>query len=567
MLRSLYIRNFALIEESDVTFGSGLNILTGETGAGKSILIGALGLLIGDRSSTDLIRTGSEKSVIEGTFTISDNESARLLLQAQDYDTGDDVVIRRELSTRGTSRSFINDSPAPLSLVRDLGDLLVDLHGQHDHQLLLRPQTHLHLLDDAGGLAKLVADFAESYRTAMEFESRLRDLKLREGQLRERHDFYQFQLQEFDIVDPKRGEEIAVEKELKILENSERLLELTSGIHGTLYAEENSVRDQLVRVRNLADQLAAIDASFLEHRNELAGAIATVEEVARSVQSYAAGFEVSFGKLESLRDRLLALSGLRKKYGGTLDAAIDYRDRIRGEIELAQNFERETTTLERELHEARRVAGDRAARLSKKRMEVARKISRSIERVLKTLGIENGRFTVELSQQRVETDTPGAVLRGDEWYAASSDGFDRAEFHISTNLGEEPKPLARIASGGEISRIMLSLKTILAKNDRLPLLVFDEIDTGISGRIASRVGAQMRDLASFHQIIAITHLPQIAAMSADHHVVEKRILNGRTITSVRRLSQDEHLLEVARLVSGEEVTESSLNMARELIAS
>jgi len=567
MLCNLYIKNYALIEEINVTFAGGLNVVTGETGAGKSILIGAIGLLVGDRAGADVVRVGTTKAVVEGTFTIGDNEPARRVLTGHDYDTGDEVVVRREITSRGSSRAFINDSPAPLSLVKDLGDLLVDLHGQHDHQQLLRPQTHLHLLDDAGGLSKLVTEFRSSFDNVVALERQIDELRQREEQLRQRSDFYQFQLREFDAIDPQPGEEASLEQELRLLENGERLMDLTSSIHSVLYADEQSVRDKLVRARNLIEQLAAIDPSFQEQKSELATAITTVEEIARSVQSYTAGFDVSYERLEELRERLLALSRLRKKFGGTLESALEYRDKIRAETILAMNFDSEITAMETELALARSIAGAKGSQLSKKRREVARKITRSIERVLRTLGIEHGTFAIAIEQTPVPSDHPHSVVVDEESFAATQDGIDRAEFYISTNLGEEPRPLARVASGGEISRVMLALKTILAKNDRLPLLVFDEIDSGISGRIAAKVGATMRDLASYHQIIAITHLPQIAAMSTDHCVVEKHELSGRTITTLRPLDATEHIHEVARLVSGEHITESSLSMARELIDS
>jgi DNA repair protein RecN (Recombination protein N) len=567
MLKTLYIKNYALIEEIEIAFSSGLNIVTGETGAGKSILLGALGLLLGERASTDLVRQNAPKAVVEGLFSASDNESARRLLREQGYENGDEIVVRREISSRGTSRAFINDSPAPVSLVKELGDLLVDLHGQHDHQLLLRPETHIHLLDDAGGLERLVAEFARRYNEMLDIERRLHDLREREVQLRDRQEFHVYQLREIAAVNPQAGEDVAIGQELKILENSERLYELTTSLGAILYSDDNAVRDQLLRARNVLDSLVAIDPGFNEYRSECISAISIIEEITKYTQSYSVRFDLSFDRLEALRERLLAISGLRKRFGGTLDAVLEYRARITEEIALVENFDQQITSLESELSRLRAAAGETAGKLSRKRHEVARKVQRSVENVLKGLGIEHGRFVVEIDQHSAEAGADGSVVHFEEHYAAGPTGYDRAEFHISTNLGEDPKPLARVASGGEISRTMLALKTILAKNDKLPLLVFDEIDTGISGRIATKVGAAMRDLANYHQVIAITHLPQIAAMSNNHFVVEKSEVQGRTVTSVRQLNPEEHTREVAKLMSGETVTESSLKMARELIES
>lgn len=568
MLKSLYVKNYALIEEVTIEFEAGLNIVTGETGAGKSILIGALGLILGGRAATDSVRHGAEKAIVEGTFSVDGNDRARRLLESMEYEiTGEEIIVRREVSAKGTSRAFINDTPAPLALVKDLGDFLVDLHGQHEHQMLLRPETHITMLDNVGGLEMLVNDFAAAHQELIAARTRLRELRQRERQLRERQEFHAYQLREIDEVGPLPGEDEAILQELNIQENSERIIELTTALYSLLYEQDNSVRDQLLRARNLFDQLITIDPAFAEYRSECVSATSIVEEIAKFTQSYSAAIDFAPVRLEQMRERLGALSGLRKKFGGTLDAVLAHRAEIAAELELAQNFEEQTAAMERDVDCAMRRAGELAAKLSAKRADVARKAARSVENVLKNLGIEKGRFHVHL--ERVETDAaaPNAVWYEGKYYAANAHGFDNAEFHISTNLGEEPKPLARVASGGEISRVMLAMKTILAKNDRLPLLIFDEIDTGISGRIASKVGATMRDLADFHQIIAITHLPQIAAMSSNHHVVEKSEHAKRTVTSVRRLSPDEHTREVAKLMSGEVVTESSLQMARELIES
>ncbi|MBS1912571.1 MAG: DNA repair protein RecN [Bacteroidetes bacterium] len=568
MLKSLYVKNYALIEEASIEFANGLNILTGETGAGKSILIGALGLILGGRASTDAVRRGAERAIVEGLFTVDDNDRARNLLELNEYEIeGNEITVRREINAKGTSRSFINDSPASLTLVKELGDLMVDLHGQHEHQMLLRPETHISMLDNVGGLEMLVADFAAAFAELNETRARLRELRRREAQLREKQEFHSYQLREIDAVAPQPGEDEAILQELKIQENGERIFELTSALYSLLYEQENSVRDQLLRARNLFDQLQAIDPSVAEYRAECLSAISIVEEIAKYTQSYSASIDFAPERLEEMRERLQALSGLRKKFGGTLDTVLAHREQIAAELDLVQNFEEQTAALVAEADARARRAGELGAKLSAKRTDVARKVARSIENVLKGLGIENGRFHVQFERTPSAPEASGSVLANGAWCAASANGIDTAEFYISTNLGEEPKPLARVASGGEISRVMLALKTILAKNDRLPLLIFDEIDTGISGRIASKVGGAMRDLADFHQIIAITHLPQIAAMSMHHYVVEKSEQGSRTITMVRKLSAEEHTREVAKLMSGEVITESSLQMARELIES
>ncbi|MEP7218427.1 MAG: DNA repair protein RecN [Bacteroidota bacterium] len=568
MLKSLYVKNYALIDEISLDFSPGLNILTGETGAGKSILIGALGLILGERASTENVRQGSDKAIVEGVFSVSDNERARHLLREMEYeDNGDEIIIRREITSRGGSRAFINDSPAPLSMVAELGNYLVDLHGQHEHQLLLRPETHIHLLDNVGGLEKLVEDYSAIFNEMIRAHHALEDLRKREAQLHEKQEFHQYQLKEINAVAPKPDEDIALQQDVKILENSERIFELTSALVSLLYEADNSVRDQLLRARNLFDQLVHIDPTFIEYKAECISAFSIIEETAKYTQSYSANIDFSPARLEEMRERLLALNGLRKKYGGSIESVLAHRDTIAREIELAQNFDDQIGGIQKELDQKKRRAGELAAKLSQKRADVAKKVQRSIENVLKQLGIDKAKFQVHIDQTESRQESSTSVFHNGKYYAGGPSGFDRAEYYISTNLGEELKPLARVASGGEISRVMLALKTILAKNDKLPLLIFDEIDTGISGRIAAKVGVAMRDLADFHQIIAITHLPQIAAMSSNHFMVEKIEQGNRTITRVRRLNMDEHTREVAKLMSGENITESSLRMARELIES
>jgi DNA repair protein RecN (Recombination protein N) len=315
----------------------------------------------------------------------------------------------------------------------------------------------------------------------------------------------------------------------------------------------------------MIERLADIDYSFSDRRDELASTVVVVEELARYLQSYSLDIDFAPEELDTMRERLQALNGIRKKYGGSLEAVLDHQEKIEQEISLAKNYDSTIRKQNEELHELRKSTGRLAAKLSRKRRQVAKSIEKSIIENLRELGIENGQFSVRIERRKSTDDEQESVIDQEESFHSTPAGIDNVEFYISTNAGEDPKPLAKTASGGEVSRIMLALKSILAKNDRLPLLVFDEIDTGISGRIAQKVGGALRNLADFHQIVAITHLPQIAAMSHHHFVVEKSEHDGRTVTSIRRLDQEEHTTEVARLVSGEDVTESSIRTARELM--
>ena len=567
MLKTLYIRDYAIIDELTIEFSSGLNVITGETGTGKSILIDALGLLLGERASSEDVRKGSRRSVVEGFFSISSNDHVHTLLKKHGYEDGDELIIRREVSPKSGSRAFLNDSPTQVSLLKEIGDRLIDLHGQHDHQTLLRSEIHIHLLDNAGGLQGMVNDYRSGYENILSIAGEIKSLLKREAGLRQKLEFYEFQLQEIHGVDPKPDEDEDLLRELKIRENSEQLYELVTGLHSLLYEESDSVRDKLLRAQSMLDQLTEIDSDFSERLDECLSAIVVIEEIAKSLQRYSVNVEFAPEELEEIRERLYVLNGLRKKFGGTLQAVLEYRETITTEIALAKNYDSTIEEKRRELRDLQESVGKLSLRLSQKRSEIARKIEAAVVETLRELGIEHGKFSVQIDHNEVSSGSDTAVCSGDHWYAATRHGIDIVEFFISTNLGEDPKPLARTASGGEISRVMLALKTILAKNDRLPLLVFDEIDTGISGRIATKVGTAMRNLADYHQIIAITHLPQIAAMSRNHYVVEKLLIKGRTVTQVRKLEPEEHTREVAKLVSGEDVTESSMLAARELIES
>lgn len=571
MLKSFYVKNYALIDELRVEFGSGLNIITGETGAGKSILIDAMSLMLGERATTEVIRKGEEKAIVEGIIGMTEQKALRALLAEREIDVDDELILRREISTKGQSRCFINDSPVPVSVLKEVGDLLVDLHGQHEHQSLLRTETHVDFLDDFGGLDGLVKEFREAYDTLKGLFAELEELSHKERQLKERRDLYEFQIKEIDAVSPQPGEEDALESELKILENAEKLFETTSRLYQTLYEGEQALYDQLVLVRNQLEDLAAIDKSFEEAKKECASVVAAISEVTKFIQSYNSKIEFNPERLEQIRERLGQLSLLKKKYGGSVDSILQHRERIGAEFALAENFEKEIAKLHERIEQARKECSDVAQRLSTKRRELVPRINKSVVAELAKLGIANAKFDVVITNTPIgkengeEARQKAFVKLGREYYEATPKGIDAVEFFLSTNVGEDPKPLAKVASGGEISRIMLALKTILAKSERLPLLIFDEIDVGVSGRIAQAVGKSLKALSQFHQVIAITHLPQIAGLADHHFVVEKVEEKKRTYTRMRRLSDEERVEEVAKLMSGAEVTEAGLEGARELM--
>jgi DNA repair protein RecN (Recombination protein N) len=566
MLRSLYIRDYALIEELEVEFGSGLNVITGETGAGKSILLGALKMILGERASTETVRTGAKKAVVEGTFDEAESEALAALLRENDIEPQPSIILRREIS--GTaSRAFINDTPATAQLLRDVAASLIDLHGQHEHQSLLRTEMHLELLDDFGGLGSLRQDYRQQYEVVGGLIHERKHLIQRERELRQQKELYEFQISEIDGVAPVAGEEDELEAERRVLENAELLFETTARLYEILYEADAAVHDHLVLARNELQDLARIDDRFGEQFEEIRNAQIVVGEVAKSLQDYNARIEFNPERLEHIRQRLGELELLKRKYGGTLDAVLSHRRDIGEMYDLAADFEGAIERLGRQIAAAQEELTERAQRLSDKRHEIASRVEKSIVQELARLGMSHSQFEVRFTRQ---SDPEGWIVlaaagREPERCAAFANGMDQVEFYISTNLGEATKPLARVASGGEISRIMLALKTILARSERLPILVFDEIDAGISGGIARKVGEAMHDLAQYHQIIAITHLPQIAALGDVHFVVEKSVDDGRTKSHIRRLDAVDFAAQIARLISGEAVTEAALQSARQLM--
>ncbi|MCX8105959.1 MAG: DNA repair protein RecN [Ignavibacterium album] len=566
MIKSLEIKDYALIDHIQIEFEKGLNIITGETGAGKSILIDAMSLLLGERASTEVVRKGAQKSIVEGIFEVEGNKKVKSLLEENEIEFLPELIVRREISLKGSNRCFINDSPVPLNLIKELGDLLVDLHGQHEHQSLLKTETHIDFVDDFSSNEKLLSEYQSLYHQIKRKKAELSELRNKEASLKEKKEIYQFQINEIDSVNPLPDEDEQLVEELNVLENSEKLLLLSDEIYNLIYESDNSVNDLLADVKHKLSQLSSIDKSMLEAEGECESALTIIKELASTIRTYKSKIDVDPKEVEAKRERLSSLNLLKKKYGGSLQKVIEHREKIGNEFALAENFSEEIAKYERELKELQKQTGEAAQKLSEARKKNAKKIETEVKKVLSQLGITEPQFEVRINSQ-LSTESEDFILINSKKYLYSEKGIDEVEFYISTNPGEDLKPLVKVASGGEVSRIMLSLKTILAKNDRLPLLIFDEIDTGVSGRIAQKVGKALKDLAAYHQIIAITHLPQIAANADQHYVVEKTQEDNRVVSHIRKLNEKEHIREVAKLLSGEKVTDASIQSAIQLIKS
>ncbi len=563
MIKSLEIKDYALIEHIRIEFFPGLNIITGETGAGKSILIDAMGLLLGERASSEVIRKGAAKSFVEGIFDVTDNQLVKNILSENEIEFQDELIIRREISQKGNNRCFVNDTPIPLNVIKELGDVLVDLHGQHEHQSLLRTETHIDFLDSYSNNHSLLNQYRTSYSLLKTKQAEYSDLLSKEKSVKEKKEVYQFQLKEIESVNPQLGEDETLISELNILENSEKLFQLSEEVYNLLYESENSVIEQIGDIESKINQLISIDNSLSDYESEIESAYVTLKELAASIRKYRDKINLNAEEIESKRERLNSVNLLKKKFGLSIEKLLEYKQKIQDEINLADNFEDELIKIQNKIFSLKSDLHKIAIELSNNRRKNSSKVENEVKAILKNLGINSPSFEVRFSS--VHSDD-FLELNGKK-IGYDSKGIDSIEFYISTNPGEDLKPLVKVASGGEVSRIMLALKSALAKNDKLPLLIFDEIDSGISGRIAQKVGQALLDLSASHQIIAITHLPQIAAFAQHHFAVEKVQADERTTSQIKYLSEEERVIEVAKLLSGETVTESSLQSAKQLINS
>lgn len=562
MLKRLYIKDFALIDELEVQFSSGLNILTGETGTGKSIIIGALSLLLGDRASADVVRQGRDKAVIEGLFQRPvniDGDDFQI-----DFDNSPDgLLLRREVHATGRSRAFANDSPISNTILSSIGDLLVDLHGQHQHQTLLHVQKHIDYLDNFGLSQQERESLSSTYKQYRSISNKLKSLRDQEIQLNEKRELLEFQVTEISNAQLQENEEDALELEERQLRNSEKLFQVAKQLEDVLYSGEGSVSEKLSFAQNTLSGMVNIDESIGKWVQACESARISIEDVAKSFQTYVSKIEYNPQRLEEVRERLGLFSHLKKKYGVSIEEVLSFYEQAKVSLGQIETVGDEIKELESQRLDHEKILVDLCQSISIKRQSATETLCHQTEIALKDLGLKGGIFRINLDRNEVQS---GGLKIGAKRFAVTDQGIDTAEFLISLNPGEDPRPLAKIASGGEISRIMLALKSVLADADKMPVLVFDEIDTGISGRIARVVGKRLKDLANNHQVICITHLPQIASMGDAHFGVEKEVKDERSRTLIRRLTDDEKIVEIAKLLGGEEVTESTLQNARELLA-
>jgi DNA repair protein RecN (Recombination protein N) len=539
MLRLLRIRNLAVIQSVEVEFASGFNVLTGETGAGKSILVEAVGLLLGGRASAELVRTGEPQASIEALFEDPD---------------GAELVIRREITSQGRSRSFINGALATAAALRDLSQRLVELHGQHEHQELLDPLTHLPLVDQFGELQPLVDRVLAAWSTLRTLREQVERSRMDSREKAARLDLLAFQLGEIEKAAPRSGEDDELSASRQVLANAERVRRLCDESYAALYDSDGAVLGALSGIWKRVGELATLEPQFGSYLDARDGIKSQLEDLAFFLRSYAEGVDASPAKLQQVDDRLVLLERLKRKYGPTLQEVIDRGVALARERDLLSGAGAKTDDLERELASATDLYLKAARELSRKRRLAAVEFARAIEAQLAELAMSRTRFAVRFND---------GELPADAW---SERGIDVGEFFVSPNEGEDLRPLARIVSGGELSRVMLALKTLAAADATGKTLIFDEVDAGIGGRVADVVGLRLADLGRRFQVLCITHLPQIAARASTQFRIEKSVRNKRTVTTVALLDTTARVDEVARMIGGATITDAVRASAAEMLA-
>jgi DNA repair protein RecN (Recombination protein N) len=578
MLRLLNIVNFAVIDRLQVEFKQGLNVLSGETGSGKSILLDALGLLLGDRSSADLIRTGENRAFVEGVFDIEGNTPLEELLTEAGVDVSEgEALIRRELVVNGRGRIFINNQVANVGLLKSIQPHLVDIHGQGEQQSLLSPEAHLNLFDAFAGASKNRARASHAYDNLQRLARELEQIRQSESERLQTLDMINFQISELDQAHLTPNEDVELEAERNLLVNAERLADLSGDAYRRIYDDENSILSSLAAAQKRINDLAAVDNRFSPYIDQLSTVKHVLNDVAFFLGEYCGGIQALPDRLSAVDDRLMELKRLKRKYGDSVAAALETLAKLVERREQLMNSDEHCQLLEAGVRQALADYGKESSALGELRRGATAKLENAVNNELKEVSLEAARFSVRLSSpqksplaQKLQSllgnglaDGAGAV----DSLGLKRYGNEDVEFLFSANPGEEMRPMNAVASGGELSRLMLALKTITAPSLFPKTLIFDEIDAGIGGKAANAVGLRLRRLARTNQVLCVTHQLQIARYADAHFLVNKDVLNGRTLTNVVELDEQGRIEELARMIGGSEITASARKHAKELIKS
>ena len=564
MLKELLIKNFAIIDDLNIRFQGGLTILSGETGAGKSIIIHAVNLLLGSRASAKMIRDGYDNAELSAWFDVPEGSTAAAMMSENGYDISDGLLVRRVIAANDRHRIYINDRMATMQMLAAITVDLASISGQHAHQGLLKEETHMAILDRFGGLLPLVREVAAHYEKMVPLARTLEALKAKKRNQEKEMDLLRYQAAEIADADILPGEDESLEKERLRLKHAESLQQSVYGAIQTLHGADGAILDQLGEVRKRLEKAADLDDGLLAGVEELSDHLFGLEDVTQTLRAYLGTLDSEAGRLDSVESRLDLINRLMRKYGGSLEALFEKRDAIEAELCAIGNMDDDIQRSEAQLSDIFGQVADTARRLSEKRKQVAMKFARCVETELDGLMMAGTRFSVHISQPPCgEKEPPWRCVDGG---LLSATGIDQAAFMIAPNVGEALKPLAAIASGGELSRVVLALKAILAQSDAVATVIFDEVDAGIGGAVADVVGKKLEALSKKHQLICITHLPQIARFGNYHYHIEKQVKNGRTTTAIRPMDPQERIQEIARMLGGEKITPTALEHARTLMA-
>lgn len=564
MLRHLRVKNLALIDELELSFAEGLNVVTGETGAGKSLLMLALGLAVGGRATADLIRHETPEATIEAVFSVDDVRIAQLLEEGG-YAADEELLVRRIISQNGRSRVYLNGSAATVTILRQLGDRLMHVYGQHEHQVLLETNAALNLLDGFAGLDAQIEEMGQLYQTLRHAWSRLQSLTTGKAAAEARRDLLRFQVDEIRRADLRPGEEDVLRREKAILLNTEKLAQGVAAGEDLLSSGDEAVTDRLGRLLTRFRELARIDEHLQDVVALLSGGLAQIEEAALQLRRYGERLQLNPDRLEDIETRLTLLSRLKQKYGGAIEATLELLATFEEELRQIEGGEETLETLRQEVETASTAAWEKAQALSQVRRSAALTLETRMAQELASLGMKGAVFGVQFLEEKDSADSDSDDLFFRDNKRLKSTGSDRVEFYLSANPGEPLLPLTQVASGGELSRLMLALKALSAAIGEAPTLIFDEVDAGIGGAVAEVVGRRLKELARQRQVLCITHLPQIAAFADHAYTVVKRTAKGRTVSSAKQLSYGEQLQELARMLGGVEISTEAKRHAREML--
>jgi len=565
MLKELSIKNFTIIESLHICFSDGLTILSGETGAGKSIIINAVNLLLGSRASTKLIRTGDETAELEALFKITPESGACKILEEQGGKASEELLIRRIISRRDRHRIYINGHLATIQMLNQVTENLASISGQHAHQGLLKEDLQLTIIDQFGGLTLIRNKIYRLFYEMVPLIQKLRKLNNMRDRQTEHINLLEFQKKEISDASIRPGEDAALEQERIRLKNGKELYSTVYSSIEELYSANGAVVERLVEVKKNLDKATAIDPELTSKAKELSEATFRIEDIAEELRTYLKIIPLDDKRLEEVELRLDILTRLKRKYGGTLEAIISHFKTIDHELFRVENISDQIKDIETKLAKLHGKLSVSALELSSKRSQTAKLLAKKVENELASLRMSGTEFMISLQSIPASDDSdPHLVVKGN---IINETGIDQAKFLIAPNVGEDLKPMAGIASGGELSRIVLALKAILAEKGSVETLVFDEVDAGIGGSVAEAVGKKLSNLARYHQIICITHLPQIAKFGNSHFRITKNVSNGRTITSICPLNEKDRIKEIARMLGGMKITQTTLDYAHEMLQS